>query len=291
MQAKNMAAQLIDGRRIASDIKENLKREVSGLTARGINPCLAVIFDGTDSTARKYVALKKKACAEVGIDILIHGVQKTTTQSDLIKFSKKLNATPRVNGILIQYPLLGGLDKNIMSIIAPEKDVDGCSPHAFRKPLHSKLHFSPCSSLGVIEMLERYKIEVNGKYAVIVEGNKTGRNWVSSLSFLLLQQGATVITCSKDTPNLKKEYLKADILCVMVGKPKIITGDMIKKDAVVIDMGMNMTSSGKVVGDIDDTVRKKAAYVTPVPGGIGPMTIAMLMHNTVLAAKMQSKIL
>lgn len=286
-----MTAQLIDGRRIASDIKENLKREVSGLIARGINPCLAVVFDGTDSTSRRYVALKKKACAEVGIDILIYGIQKTTNQSDLIKFVKKLNVNLKVNGILLQFPLRDGLDKNIVSIIAPEKDVDGGSYHIFKKPLRNKPHFIPCNSLGVIKILENYKIEVNGKYVVVVEGSKSGSNR-GALSFLLLQKGAAVITCSDDTTNLKKECLKADILCVAVGKPKIITVNMIKKGATVIDMGMNMTSSGKVVGDVDfDTVRKKAAYVTPVPGGIGPVTIAMLMHNTVLAAKMQSKIL
>src|SRR4030067_1368816 len=164
-----MGGRLIDGRKVASDIKENLKREVSELAARGINPCLAVVFDGTDSTSRMYVALKKKACAEVGIDILIYGIQKTTNQSDLIKFIEKLNAIPKVNGILLQFPLRNGLDKNIASIITPEKDIDSGRYHIFRKPLRNKPHFIPCNSIGVIKMLENYKIEVNGKYAVVVE--------------------------------------------------------------------------------------------------------------------------
>lgn len=286
-----MTARLIDGRKIASDIKENLKMEVSELSERGINPCLAVVFDGTDAAARRYAALKRKACADVGIDILINGIQKTTNQSDLVKFIEKLNRAPKINGILLQFPLRDGLYKNIMSVIAPEKDVDGCVPHPFSKTSRNKPHFIPSAFLGVIEMLEKCKIKIDGKHAVIVEGNKT--SWdMGSLASMLLQEGATVTRCSSDAPDLKKECLKGDVLCVAVGKPKTITGDMIKKDAVVIDMGMNMTSGGKVIGDIDfNTARKKASHITPVPGGIGPMTIAMLMRNTVLAAKKQSKTL
>lgn len=284
-----MVATLIDGKKIAEDIKNNLKKEVYKLKSQGINPCLAVIFNGIDFFSKKYVALKKRVCTEVGIDILIHAIQEATTQYDISMLIEKLNVDPKINGILLQFPLRKEFDKKeITSKIAPEKDIDGCSPYSIGKLMLGKPTFIPAAPYAVIKMLDAYGIEILNKHIVVVGNNTTGK----SLACLFLRKNTTVTICHAKTQNLKKECLMADILCASVKKAKMITADIVKKGAVVIDMGINATRSGKVAGDVNfDAVRKKAAYITPVPGGIGPMTIAMLMHNTVLAAKMQSKIL
>ncbi len=194
-----MSAQLIDGRKVASNIKENIKKEVSELKTKGVNPCLAVIFDDTDPTARKYVSLKEKACVEVGIDLRVHDIQGTTTQDDLVKSIERFNADPEVNGILLQFPLNKGLDeKDAIKRIVPEKDIDGCSSYSIGKLIHDEPSFIPCTPYGAIKMLEDYRINPAGKHTV-VERNNSGK----SLAFLLLKKNATVTICS--SKNTKSE--------------------------------------------------------------------------------------
>jgi methylenetetrahydrofolate dehydrogenase (NADP+)/methenyltetrahydrofolate cyclohydrolase len=285
-----MTAQLIDGAKIASDIKRNLKRETSKLKIKGISPCLAVIFDGADPLSERHAALKEKAGNGTGVKIFLYNIREFDTQRELIRLIDKLNSTPEINGILLQYPLAGFDEKEAVNKIASEKDIDGISPSALNKLGLDEPYFIPCTAYGIIKMLEAYGINFDGKHAVIVENCQMGNNG-KFLSFLLAKKNATVATCFSTTPNLKKECLRADIVCVAAGRPKMITADMIKNGAVVIDMGMNATSNGKIVGDVDfDRVKEKSAYITPVPGCIGPMTVAMIMQNTVLAAKMQGKI-
>ncbi|NTU41705.1 MAG: bifunctional methylenetetrahydrofolate dehydrogenase/methenyltetrahydrofolate cyclohydrolase FolD [Nitrospirales bacterium] len=282
-----MAAELIDGKKVAENLREGLKKEVEGLKAKGINPGLAVVLVGENAASKKYVGSKEKTCGEVGIASFAHKIPETTTQEELMKLIDELNADPKVNGILVQLPLPKGLDeKAVMNRIAPEKDVDGFGPDALGKLVLDEPGFVPCTPHGAMKMLEAYNIDPAGKHAVVV-----GRSVIvgKPLALLLLRKNATVTVCHSRTPNLKEECLKADILCVAVGRAKMITGDMVKEGAAVIDIGINVTPEGKIVGDVEfEGAKERAGYITPVPGGAGPMTIAMLMYNTVLAAKMQA---
>jgi methylenetetrahydrofolate dehydrogenase (NADP+)/methenyltetrahydrofolate cyclohydrolase len=284
-----MTARVIDGRKIASDIERNLKKETSELKIRGIRPCLAVIFDGADALSERHAALKEKAGNAVGVKTFLFNIRELTTQRELIQFIDKLNSAPEIHGILLQYPLEGFDEKEAVNKIASEKDIDGSSHSALNKLLLEEPYFIPCTAYGIIKMLEAYGVSLDGKHAVIVENSQIGNNG-KFLSFLFAKKNATVSTCFSTTPNLKKECLRADIVCVAAGRPQMITADMIKNGAIVIDMGMNATSNGKIVGDVDfNSVKEKSAYITPVPGCIGPMTVAMIMYNTVLAAKMKGK--
>ncbi len=281
-----MSAVLIDGKKVASDIRERLKKEIENLKSNGIEPGLAVVLVGENPASKKYVASKEKTCQEIGINSFGYKLPENTSQKELIELIDRLNADPKVNGILVQLPLPKGLnEKEIMNRISPEKDVDGFGPDALGKLVLDEPGFIPCTPHGAIKMLEAYNIDPAGKHAVVV-----GRSVIvgKPLALLLLRKNATVTICHSKTPNLKEECLKADILCVAIGKAKMITGDMVKEGAAVIDIGINVTPDGKIVGDVDfDAAKERAAYITPVPGGAGPMTIAMLMYNTVLAAKMQ----
>ncbi len=283
-----MAALVIDGKKVALNIQENLKKEVSKLIASSTNPGLAVFFDESAPLSKRYVELKRKASKEIGINIFTFNVQEVETQEKLIKLVNELNADSKINGIFIQFPLSERFDlKKVVNRVAPEKDIDGCGPHNLGMLIVDEPYFIPCISHGIIKMLEAYKIDLKGKHAVVVEKENKGK----TLALLLLKKNIPVTICPVAITNLKEECLRADILCIAVGREKIITGEMIKNGAIVIDMGMNATSNGKIIGDIDfDTVKEKAAYITPVPGGAGPMTVAMLMHNTVLAAKLQNRI-
>jgi methylenetetrahydrofolate dehydrogenase (NADP+)/methenyltetrahydrofolate cyclohydrolase len=282
-----MAAELIDGKKVAEKIKEDLKKEVDALKAKGINPGLAVVLVGENPASKKYVASKEKTCGEIGINSFGYKIPETTTQKELIELIDKLNADPKVNGILVQLPLPKGLnEKEVMDRISPAKDVDGFGPDALGKLVLDEPGFIPCTPHGAMKMLEAYNIDPAGKHAVVV-----GRSVIvgKPLALLLLRKNATITICHSKTPNLKEECLRADILCVAVGRAKMITGDMVKEGAAVIDIGINVTPEGKIVGDVDfDAAKERAGYITPVPGGAGPMTIAMLMYNTVLAAKMQA---
>ncbi len=280
-----MAAQLIDGKKVAADIREGLKKEINELKSKGINPGLAVVLIGENPASKKYVLSKEKACEEIGIKSLAHKLPESTTQAELIKLIDNLNSDSDVHGILVQLPLPKHLnEKEVMNRVSPAKDVDGFGPDALGKLVLDEPGFVACTPHGAMKMLEAYGIDPRGKHAVIV-----GRSVIvgKPLALLLLRKHATVTICHSRTPNLKEECLRADILCTAVGKAKTITGDMVKEGAAVIDIGINVTPEGKIVGDVDfEAAKERAAYITPVPGGAGPMTIAMLMYNTVLAAKM-----
>ncbi|MBI4685005.1 MAG: bifunctional methylenetetrahydrofolate dehydrogenase/methenyltetrahydrofolate cyclohydrolase FolD [Nitrospirae bacterium] len=280
-----MAAQLIDGKKVAADIREGLKKEIAELKSKGINPGLAVVLIGENPASKKYVSSKEKICEEIGIKSFGHKLPESITQEELIKLIDNLNSDKNVHGILVQLPLPKHLnEKEVMNRISPAKDVDGFGPDALGKLLLDEPGFVACTPHGAMKMLEAYNIDPKGKHAVVV-----GRSVIvgKPLALLLLRKHATVTMAHSRTPDLKDVCLKADILCVAVGKAKMITGDMIKEGAAVVDIGINVTPEGKIVGDVDfDAAKERAAYITPVPGGAGPMTIAMLMYNTVLAAKM-----
>jgi methylenetetrahydrofolate dehydrogenase (NADP+)/methenyltetrahydrofolate cyclohydrolase len=280
-----MSAQIIDGKKVSADIKEKLKKEISELKAKGINPCLAVVLVGENPASKKYVSSKEKTCAELGITSVAHKIPETTAQKELINLIDTLNNDKAVHGILVQLPLPKGLDeKEVMNRIMPGKDVDGFGPQSLGRLLLDEKGFVPCTPYGVIKMLEAYGIDPSGKHAVVL-----GRSVIvgKPLALLLLRKNATVTICHSKTRDLREECLRADILCVAIGKAKFVKGDWIKEGAAIVDVGINVTEEGKLVGDVDfDAAREKAAYITPVPGGVGPMTIAMLMYATVQAAKM-----
>lgn len=279
-----MSAQLIDGKKVSSDIKEDLKKDITELKAKGIEPCLAVVLVGENPASKKYVASKEKTCDELGIKSIAHRIPETATQSELMDIINALNNDPKVHGILVQLPLPKGLDeKQVMNAISREKDVDGFGPESLGRLLLDEAGFLPCTPHGAIKMLDAYGIDPSGKHAVVL-----GRSVIvgKPLAMLLLRKNATVTICHSRTANLKEECLRADILCVAIGKAKFVKGDWIKEGAAIIDIGINVTPEGKIVGDVDfDAARERAGFITPVPGGAGPMTIAMLMFNTVQAAK------
>jgi len=279
-----MSAQLIDGKKVSSEIRESLKKDIGGLKAKGIDPCLSVVLVGENPASKKYVASKEKTCDELGIKSVPHKLPETTTQEELMSLVDTLNNDRKVHGILIQLPLPKGLDeKAVMNRIAPEKDVDGFGPQSLGRLVLDEAGFLPCTPHGAMKMLEAYGIDPSGKHAVVL-----GRSVIvgKPLALLLLRKNATVTICHSRTADLKAECLRADILCVAIGKAKFVKGDWIREGAAVIDIGINVTPEGKIVGDVDfDAARERAGFITPVPGGAGPMTIAMLMYNTVQAAK------
>jgi len=279
-----MSAQIIDGKKVASDIRENLKKEVEHLATKGIRPGLAVILVGDNPASKKYVSSKEKTCGELGIRSFPYRLSETTTQAELMSLIHSLNNNPDVHGILVQLPLPKGLnEKEVMNAISPEKDVDGFGPVSLGRLVLDEPGFLPCTPHGVMKMLEAYNIEPSGRHAVVI-----GRSIIvgKPLAHLLLRKNATVTICHSKTPDLKETCQRADILCVAVGRARMVKGDWIKEGAVVVDVGINVTPDGKIVGDVDfEEAREKAGWITPVPGGAGPMTIAMLMYNTVEAAK------
>lgn len=282
-----MAAQIIDGKKVSADIKEKLKKEIEELKTKGITPGLSVVLIGENPASKKYVSSKEKTCESLGIRSTGHKLPESTTQEELLKLIDDLNNNPEVHGILVQLPLPKHLnEKEVMYRIAPEKDVDGFGPDSLGRLMLDEPGFVPCTPHGAMKMLEAYGIDPKGKNAVVV-----GRSVIvgKPLALLLLKKHATVTICHSRTADLKGECLKADILCVATGRAKMITGDMIKQGAAVIDIGINVTPEGKLVGDVDfEAAKERAGYITPVPGGAGPMTIAMLMYNTVLAAKIKA---
>lgn len=281
--------EILDGKLLSFKIRENIKKDVEVLKNSGISPCLAVIVVGYNKASLKYVSFKEKASKELGIESMIFKLPENTEEINLIKLIEELNNNQRINGILIQLPLPSHLDQNaILEKISPFKDVDGFTPYCLGRLLTDNPLFIPCTPKGVLKMFDEYKIALEGKHAVVV-----GRSIIvgKPLSLLLLRKNATVSICHSRTRNLTEITKKADILCVAIGKERFISADMIKEGAVVIDIGINVTDTGRVVGDIDfDEVKEKASYITPVPGGVGPMTIAMLMENTVIAAKIQKEL-
>lgn len=275
---------ILDGKETAKKTRENLKGKVVELKERNIKPKLAVIMVGDDNASKIYVRNKSKACEELGIDYEEINMGEDTTQEQLLDTIKKLNNRNDIHGILLQSPVPKGLDINeAFRTIIPEKDVDGFNPINVGKLALGQETFVSCTPFGIIKLLEEYNIPIEGKNAVII-----GRSNIVGKPMLhcLLNKNATVTICHSKTKNLEEITRKADILIVAIGKTKFVTQDMVKPGAVVVDVGINRNEQGKVCGDVDfENVEKIASYITPVPGGVGPMTIAMLMTNVIKAAK------
>ena len=276
---------IIDGKALAKKIREGLKVEVDEIRGKGIFPKLAVIMVGDDKASSVYVRNKSKACNEIGIEFEEYLKDDSTTQEELINLIKELNNRKDIHGILLQSPIPAGLDiREAFNTIDYRKDVDGFNPINVGKLSIGEDCFISCTPHGVIKMLEEYNIETEGKRAVIIgRSNIVGKPLIQCL----LNKNATVTVCHSRTKNIKDIVKEADILVAALGKPKFVTADMVKDGAVVIDVGINRSDEGKLVGDVDfENVSKKVSYITPVPGGVGPMTVAMLMYNVVKAAKL-----
>ena len=275
---------IINGKELAKKIRQDLKEEVEGLKQKGITPKLAVIMVGNDSASAVYVRNKSKACNEIGIAFEEFLLEENTTREQLLGLIKELNQREDVHGILLQSPIPKHLDiREAFNAIDDKKDVDGFHPINVGKLAIGEDCFISCTPAGVMKMLEEYKIEIQGKNAVVIgRSNIVGK----PLAQCLLNKNATVTICHSKTKNIAEIARQADILVAALGKPKFVTADMVKDGAVVIDVGINRNENGKLVGDVDfENVEPKASYITPVPGGVGPMTIAMLMTNVVKAAK------
>ena len=279
-------AALINGKEIAQRVRESVRAETEDFKARtGVTPGLAVILVGDDPASKIYVGNKKKACMEAGFNSFEHILPESTTQEELIRLVESLNDDPSVHGILCQLPLPKHLSsRDVIAAISPKKDVDAFHPQNVGKIMIGDYDFLPCTPAGVMELIHSAGISVEGKRCTVV-----GRSDIvgKPMAMLLLHENGTVTVCHSRTRNLADECRSADILVAAVGKAKLITGDMIKEGAVVIDVGMNRDENGKLCGDVDfATAEPKASYITPVPGGVGPMTVAMLMKNTLTAAKL-----
>ena len=272
--------QLIDGKLISAQIKDELKAEVAQMKERGIIPCLAVIQVGNDPASSVYVNNKKKACAYIGIESLSYELEETVSQDALLELIFELNENEKVNGILVQLPLPKHIDENaVIEAITPSKDVDGFHPETVGNMCIGTRGFLPCTPAGVIQLLKRSNIEIEGKECVIIgRSNIVGK----PMAMLLLRENGTVTITHSRTKELKEVTKRADILVVAIGRPKFVTKDFVKEGAVVIDVGIHRNEDNKLCGDVDfDDVVEKVSAITPVPGGVGPMTIAMLMNNCV----------
>ena len=277
-------ATIIGGKEVAEHVLAQVKEDVAALAARGVTPCLAVILVGDDPASQVYVRKKKEKCAELGMRSLEFTLPAETEEAELLALIGKLNADASVHGVLCQLPLPAHLDEQtIVRAVAPEKDVDGFT---CRISADAKRDLMPCTPAGVMEMLQYAGVQIAGKQCVVVgRSNIVGK----PMAMLLLQADGTVTVCHSKTKDLAAVTRTADILIAAVGKPHFITADMVKEGAVVIDVGVNRGADKKLLGDVDfEAVEKKASHITPVPGGVGVMTIAMLMKNTVRAAALQN---
>lgn len=274
---------LIDGKQLAQERRNEIKAEVERLQEQGITPGLAVILVGEDPASQVYVNNKEKACREVGFYSEVYRLAEDTAQESLLALIARLNQDDRIHGLLVQLPLPKHIDeKAIIHAINPAKDVDGFLPENIGALLIGEPAFEPCTPKGCIDLIKKTGIEIAGKRAVVVgRSNIVGK----PAAMLLLRENATVTICHSKTENLTEELLNADIVIAAIGKANFITGEMIKPGAVVIDVGMNRLPNGKLAGDVDrSSLEDKDCWLTPVPGGVGPMTIAMLMKNTVESA-------
>lgn len=281
-------ATILSGKTVSARIKENLTKEIAELKTNGILPGLAVIIVGEDPASKVYVGRKEAMCTELGMHSEKFALPEDTTQDELLELVEKLNNDDKIHGILVQLPLPKHLDeKAVINTIRPEKDVDAFHPVNVGKIMIGDYDFVPCTPAGIMELIAESGVEVEGKTCVVVgRSNIVGK----PMSMLLLHKNGTVTTCHSRTKNLAEVVKTADILVAAVGKANFITADMVKPGAVVIDVGMNRLEDGKLVGDVDfEGVEKVAGAITPVPGGVGPMTIAMLMKNTFTAAKNSCK--
>ena len=280
-------AKIIDGKKISAEIKEELKTEVAAYAAQGKKCALAVIQVGADPASSVYVSNKKKACAYIGIESLSYELPEETTEEELLALIQKLNDNPDVHGILCQLPLPKHIcEDHVIQAIDPQKDVDGFHPQNVGALVVGKKGFVSCTPAGIIQLLKRSNIEIAGKHCVVI-----GRSFIvgKPMALLMLRENATVTICHSRTENLKEISKEADILIVAIGKPRYIGADYIKEGAVVIDVGIHRNEENKLCGDVRfEEAEQIASYITPVPGGVGPMTIAMLMHNCVVAMKLYS---
>lgn len=282
-------AKIIDGKALAQSIKENIAREVDALKEKGVTPGLAVILVGDDPASKVYVNNKKKACAQVGIYSEEYLLPADTDEKTLLDLIAKLNADKNISGVLLQAPIPPHLDyRKISETISPDKDVDAFHPYNVGKIMIGDFDFVPCTPAGVIELIKSTGTEIAGKNCVVIgRSNIVGK----PQAMLLLKENGTVTVCHSKTKDIASFTRNADILVVAVGKAGFVNGDMIKPGAVVIDVGMNRNAEGKLCGDVDfASAEPVAAYITPVPGGVGPMTVTMLLKNTVKAAKLANGI-
>lgn len=282
-------ANIIDGKKISAEIRAEITEEVKAMKAEGINPGLAVIIVGENPASQVYVRNKGKACEEVGIYSEIIRMPEETTEETLLTKIDELNARNEISGILVQLPLPKHIsEEKVIAAISPEKDVDAFSEVNVGKIMIGNHHFLPCTPAGVMELIRRSGIEIAGKQAVVIgRSNIVGK----PQAMLLLHANATVTVCHSRTKNLAEVCRTADILVVAIGKADFVTADMVKPGACVIDVGMNRKSDGKLTGDVDyASVSEVAGHITPVPGGVGPMTITMLLKNTLTAAREQNKV-
>lgn len=280
--------QLIDGKAISAKVKEEVKNEAAQLTEKGVVPCLAVILVGDDKASQTYVNSKEKACKACGIRSLKYTLEANTSESALIDLIQSLNENDEVDGILVQLPLPKHIDENkILEKISCEKDVDGFHAVNVGRLVSGLDGFVPCTPCGIMRLFKEYGIEVSGKNAVVIgRSNIVGK----PMANLLLNANATVTVTHSKTQNLAKITKDADIIVVAIGKPNFLKADMVKNGAVVIDVGINRLENNKLVGDVDfENVANKCSFITPVPGGVGPMTIAMLLKNTIKSAKNRLK--
>ena len=281
--------EILDGKKVSAKVRKNLKLEVDNLKKEGIKPKLAVIMVGDDIASKVYVRNKNKACEEIGIEYEEFLLNTDTTMEELLNVIDNLNKNQNIDGILLQSPIPKHLDINkAFRAILPEKDVDGFHPINAGKLSIGEKCFVPCTPHGVVKIMEEYNIETEGKNVVIVgRSNIVGK----PMAQCLLNKNATVTICHSKTKNIGKITKNADIIVSAVGKINMVTKEMVKPGAVVIDVGMNRNEEGKLVGDVDfENVSKVSSYITPVPGGVGPMTIAMLLNNVVKATKLQNNI-
>ena len=272
---------IIDGKTVATKIRNDLKIEVASL---GADIGLAVVLVGDDNASRIYVRNKINACAEIGLKSTLVELSATATEGEVLDAVATLNGDNSIHGIIVQLPLPSHIDTDkVLASIKPEKDVDGCHYVQKGKLWTGTPETLPCTPYGCIELLKHYGVSISGKHAVVLgRSNLVGR----PLAELLLRENATVTICHSRTANLADITKNADILCVAIGKSKFVTADMVKDGAVVIDVGINRDENGKLCGDVDfENVKEKCSYITPVPGGVGPMTVTMLMKNTVEAYK------
>ena len=274
---------LIDGRALAKSIREDLAKEVK---EENLKPMLAVILCGDDEASKVYVNIKNKACKEVGIEFEQFNLSKDATEEELSELIEKLNKDKKVNGILLQYPVPKQIDIIKMAeLIDKDKDVDGFNPYNIGLLNMGRPNFIPCTPFGIMKMFEKYDIDLNGKKAVVIgRSNVVGK----PMAECLLSKNATVTVCHSKTKDLVKELKEADIIIAACGRERIVKADMVKDGAIVIDVGTNRAKNGKLCGDVDfENVKEKASFITPNPGGVGPMTVAMLIENTVKAYKLQ----
>ena len=280
---------LIDGKEVSNHVKTKVKEEVEALKEKGIEPALAVIIVGNDPASRVYVNNKKKACEFTGMRSVEYALPEETTQEELLAIIDKLNGDDSINGILCQLPVPKHIsEKAVIERISPKKDVDVFSAENVGKMWQGDYDMASCTPMGVIELLDYYGIDVCGKNCVIIgRSNIVGKPMAS----LLLERSATVTICHSRTKNLSEITSKADLIVAAVGRAKFVTADMVKEGAIVVDVGINRNEDGKLCGDVDfENVKEKCEFITPVPGGCGPMTIAVLMKNTLLACKKQNSV-